>query len=123
WNGSICKDPLGNTYCSGFNSLLSERIRKRKDENIDKELKYSGQNISEIAYLPPCFWSVNLFGKEPIKAVHDNPAAPNLEPIEEELAAQSMYSWPFAVSFTRTQKEHKESGAYPKNLEETRIPR
>lgn len=123
WNGAICKDPENNTYCSGFNSLLSERIRRRKDENMEMEIANKGKSLNEIDYLPPCFWSVNLFGKDPIKAKHDNPAAPSLKPIEEELPARSMYSWPFAVSFTRTKKENQESGAYPKNLEETRIPR
>lgn len=123
WNGSICKDPENNTYCNGFHSLLSERIRKRKDENLADEILHKGKNLKDIDYLPPCFWSINLFGKDPIKVKHDNPAAPQLEPIEETLSAQSMYSWPFAVSFTRSDKEVKESGAYPKNLEETRIPR
>lgn len=123
WNGSICNDPENNNHCSGFHSLLSERIRKRKDENIDKEIEHRGKPLKDIDYLPPCFWSINLFGNDPIKAIHDNPAAPALENIEEELAPKSMYSWPFALSFTRSQKEVAESGAYPKNLEETRIPR
>ena len=123
WNGTICKDPENNTYCNGFHSLLSERIRKRKDENLENEIKYKGQSLKDIDYLPPCFWSVNLFGNDPITARHDNPAARNLKEIEEVLPARSMYSWPFAVSFTRTKKEQQESGAYPKNLEETRIPR
>lgn len=123
WNGSICKDPENNTYCNGFHSLLSERIRKRKDENLDKEIEHKGKPINEIDYLPPCFWSVNLFGNDPIRAKHDNPAAPALEEIQEELSAKSMYSWPFALSFTRSKKEVSESGSYPKNLEETRIPR
>ncbi|WP_150452112.1 ATP-dependent DNA helicase [Arenibacter lacus] len=123
WNGSICIDPENNTYCNGFHSLLSERIRKRKDENLAEEIEYRGKSLNDIDYLPPCFWSINLFGNDPIKAKHDNPAAPNLVPIEEKLPARSMYSWPFAVSFTRSKKEQAESGAYPKNLEETRIPR
>tara|TARA_R110000764_G_scaffold238954_2_gene337082 strand:- start:25564 stop:29550 length:3987 start_codon:yes stop_codon:yes gene_type:complete len=123
WDGSICKDPENNTYCNGFHSLLSERIRKRKDENLEQEILYKGKSLQDIDYLPPCFWSVNLFGNDPIKAKHDNPAAPSLIDIEEKLPARSMYSWPFAVSFTRTKKEQQESGAYPKNLEETRIPR
>ena len=42
WNGTICKDPENNTYCNGFHSLLSERIRKRKDENLENEIKYKG---------------------------------------------------------------------------------
>ena len=123
WNGSICKDPASNTYCSGFNSLLSERIRKRKDQNMESEIKFKGQYIKDIDYLPPCFWSVNLFGKDAIKAKHDNPAAPDLVEIEEELPANAMYSWPFSVSFTRTKNEKNKSGAYPKNLEDVRIPR
>jgi exodeoxyribonuclease V alpha subunit len=123
WNGSICNDPENNTYCNGFHSLLSERIRKRKDENIENEIKYKGQHLNDIDYLPPCFWSINLFGNDPIKVKHDNPAAPNLKIITEELPKNSMYSWPFSVSFSRTQKENSESGAYPKNLEVTRVPR
>jgi exodeoxyribonuclease V alpha subunit len=123
WNGTICKDPESNTYCNGFNSLLSERIRKRKDDNIDAEIQNKGKAIKDIDYLPPCFWSVNLFGKDPMKARHDNPAAPTLIPLEEELPANSMYSWPFAVSFNRTNAEVAKDGAYPRNLEQVRIPR
>lgn len=123
WNGAICKDPENNTYCNGFHSLLSERIRKRKDEGLEQEILNKGKSLNDIDYLPPCFWSVNLFGDESIKVKHDNPAAPSLINIEEELPGHSMYSWPFAVSFTRSKKEQQESGAYPKNLEETRIPR
>lgn len=123
WNGTICKDPENNTYCNGFHSLLSERIRKRKDESLVDEIANKGKALKDIDYLPPCFWSANLFGNDPVKATHDNPAAPGLVNIEEELPARSMYSWPFAVSFTRTKKEQQESGAYPINLEKTRIPR
>ncbi|WP_436516392.1 ATP-dependent DNA helicase [Ekhidna sp. To15] len=123
WNGHICNDPENNTFCNGFNSLLSERIRRRKDENMENELKYKGQSIADIDYQPPCFWSANLFGSTSLNVKHDNPAAPGLELIEEELPKNSMLSWPFAVSFTRTFKEQNESGAYPKNLESVRIPR
>lgn len=31
WNGKVCRDPEGNTYCTGAHSLLSGRIKKRKD--------------------------------------------------------------------------------------------
>ncbi len=124
WNGSVCKDPEGNTYCSGYSSLLSERIRRRKKRNqFEKEIAFKGKSLPEIDYLPPCFWSINLFGEKAIEAVHDNPAAPNLYSIHENLPAKSMYSWPFAISFTRTPTERAESGAYPKNLEYNRIPR
>lgn len=123
WNGRICNDPENNTYCNGFHSLLSERIRRRKDENMDKELANKGKLLSEIDYLPPCFWSTNLFGNDTVNVEHDNPAAPELVHIKDKLPPNSILSWPFSVSFTRTKKEQQESGAYPKNLESVRIPR
>jgi exodeoxyribonuclease V alpha subunit len=123
WNGTICKDPANNTFCNGFNSLLSERIRKRKEENMDQELDNKGMPLNKIDYLPPCFWSANLFGDEKVNITHDNPAASTLIPITSKLPPRSILSWPFAISFTRTTKEQNESGAYPKNLEEVRIPR
>ena len=122
WDGSICKDPLKNRYCSGFHSLLSERLRKRKEKNLEQELAFKGQPITE-EYVPPCFWSVNLFSKQNITVKHDNPADPGLSLIKEELPAQSMFSWPFAVSFTRTNEHMKADGAYPRNLESVRIPK
>lgn len=123
WNGRICEDPANNTYCNGFHSLLSERIRKRKDENMELELLNKGKLLSEIDYLPPCFWSTNLFGDQKVKVKFDNPAASNLIPLNETVPPNSMITWPYSVSFTRTQKEQQESGAYPKNLEAVRIPR
>lgn len=122
WDGSICKEPLKNRFCSGFHSLLSERLRKRKEKSLDKELALKGKQITE-EYIPPCFWSVNLFGKKDLAIKHDNPADPGLTLIDEELPAQSMFSWPFAVSFTRTNEQMKADGAYPRNLESVRIPR
>lgn len=121
WNGTVCNNPLKNRYCSGFNSMLSERLRKRKQNNIENEKLNQGKPIGE--YVPPCFWSINIFGTKDITVKHDNPAEKRLENISEKLPAQSMFSWPFSVAFTRDQKQYKIEGAYPKNLEEVRIPR
>lgn len=121
WNGTICKDPLKNHYCSGFHSLLSDRLRTRKDENINKEVELKGQAITN-KYLPPCFWGVNIFGERALTVLHDNPAEKNLDKIEEMLPPYSLFSWPFAVSFLRDQKLFELNGKYPKNLADTRIP-
>lgn len=121
WNGTLCDNPLRNRYCSGFHSLLSERLRKRKEKQLEKELEFKGQKVTKD-YLPPCFWSINLFGNDNLAVSHDNPAEPNLNDISEELPARSMFSWPFAVSFTRTKEQTKTDGAYPRNLEDVRIP-
>ena len=122
WNGTVCKYPKKNIYCSGFNSLLSERLRKRKQLNIENEINFKGQPITE-EYVPPCFWGINVFGDKAITIQHDNPAEPKLKFIEEDLPAKSLFSWPFAVAFTRDNDHYKIEGAYPKNLEEVRIPR
>jgi len=124
WNGTICNDPDQNYHCSGFNSLLSDRIRREKRKNIDKEREHAGKKISSIDYVPPCFWSVNLFGSDPITVEHFNPAArEELDNIKEELPASSMFSWPYALSFCRSESEKKNYGDYPGNLESVRIPR
>jgi hypothetical protein len=122
WNGHICKDPSANRYCTGFHSLLSDRIRARKLNNIELEKQYQGQNVNDIDYIPPCFWSLNIFGTEIIKVKHDNPAAPDLAKIGEKLPPNSIFSWPFAVSFSRSRQEIERDGAYPANLETIRIP-
>jgi ATP-dependent exoDNAse (exonuclease V) alpha subunit len=122
WNGAVCNNPVKNRYCSGFNSLLSERLRKRKAKNLQSEIDFHGQEITD-KYVPPCFWGINVFGKKQFTVQHDNPAEPKLNHIPEELPAQSLFSWPFAVAFTRDNDQYKIEGAYPKNLEEVRIPR
>lgn len=122
WDGTVCKDPLKNRYCSGFHSMLSERLRKRKEENLESELLHKGQPVTE-EYLPPCFWSINIFGKRDLKVQHDNPAEPRLKFIKESLPAHSMFSWPFAIAFTRTREQTQSDGAYPRNLETVRIPK
>lgn len=122
WNGHVCNSPENNNYCDGLHSLLSERLRKRKEENIEKEIEHQGKPLNG-EYLPPCFWGINIFGKENLKIVHDNPADKNLDLIKEELPKNSLFSWPFAVSFSRSADEQKIDGAYPKNLENVRIPK
>ena len=127
WNGAICNDPTNNIYCNGYNSLLSERLRRRKDTERESKPEYAGQSFDKIyketGYLPPCFWSINAFGKSSFQIEHDNPAEPKLTNIKEELPGHSVFSWPFAVSFNRDFKVISTDGAYPRNLEEVRIDR
>jgi ATP-dependent exoDNAse (exonuclease V) alpha subunit len=89
---------------------------------MDNELTYSSRPVSE-EYVPPCFWGINVFGENKFTVTHDNPAEPRLNHIPEGLPARSVFSWPFAVAFTRDKDQYRIEGAYPKNLEEVRIPR
>ena len=66
WNGKICKNPSGNVYCIDNYSLLSSRIQRRR--NIEIEEKFKEMSISEVknntGYVPPCYWCINILGKE-----------------------------------------------------------
>jgi exodeoxyribonuclease V alpha subunit len=126
WNGCICKEPAENIYCNGYKSLLSERLRKRKDVEIECNPDHVGQSIDKVfeetGYIPPCFWSINAFSDKSYTIEHDNPAEPALKNIPEALPSHSIFSWPFAVSFNRDPKLESIEGAYPRGLEEIRIP-
>lgn len=122
WNGTVCKDPSSNRFCNGYHSLLSERLRIDKEKNMQNELDNAGKALSDIDYLPPCYWSVNINGEKPIDILHFNPAAKELDKIHETLQDHSMFSWAFAISFNRTKKQMDFEGAYPANLDNVRIP-
>ena len=97
WNGRICKDPTTNVHCVGEHSLLSTRVRTRRNLEIEnKEICRDAIPNPDVLgdYLPPCFWSINAFSPSGISVVHDNPAASEFPQIKEELPAYSVISWP-----------------------------
>jgi len=125
WNGRICSAPAANTYCIGEQSLLSDRIRTRRNLELEdrQDVRGSIPNLQLLGeYLPPCFWSINAFSAEPLSVVHDNPAAPNFPKIKELLPPYSVFSWPFKLSFVRTKDEDRQYGKYyPQAIFEPRI--
>ena len=127
WNGHVCQDPEKNIFCSGYHSLLSDRIRRNKEILLETEKKYAGKPVElmykETGEIPPCFWSINAFGKSKLTAKHVNPAAKKLDAIEEDLPPFSMFSWPFGFSFVRDNDEYNEYGKYPSNLDNVRAPK
>jgi hypothetical protein len=125
WNGHICSTPAANTYCIGEQSLLSNRIRTRRNLELEDRQDVRGEIPDPHllgGYLPPCFWSINALSSEPLGVVHDNPAAPEFPKIEELLPPYSVFSWPFKLSFVRTQDEQRQYGKYyPQTIFEPRI--
>lgn len=104
WNGAICRTPADNDYCVGEFSLLSDRIRRRRDLEVEAKPACSGckADASELGeYQPPCFWSINTFGPETLTFKHDNPIAQDFPTIDQELPPYSMISWPFRLSFVK----------------------
>jgi exodeoxyribonuclease V alpha subunit len=47
WNGAVCCDPKANTYCVGTHSLLSGRIEKKR--NLDVETKNAAKPACSLA--------------------------------------------------------------------------
>lgn len=122
WNGKICKSPELNEYCVGDFSLLSNRLKTRRD--LDKECSAlcRGSRPNTKDYLPPCFWSLNIHSDEALEVAHDNPAAEKFEHITETLAPHSFFTWPFKLAFVKDRDDQAKYGKYyPKAIFERRI--
>ncbi|MCD6590522.1 MAG: hypothetical protein J7K72_00960, partial [Candidatus Aenigmarchaeota archaeon] len=121
WNGKICKNPSENVYCVDNYSLLSSRIQRRR--NVEIEEKFKERPISEVKdnsnYIPPCYWCINILGKEEYGIEDIHPFGDtwdkfsNVPPLSESLKPFSIFTWNFKLSFTTT-------GAYkyPPDLED-----
>lgn len=71
WNGHVCKNPKANTYCVGQFSYPGQMINERRD--LDWEEAHQGSGCSGLDHVPPCVYSLNAFGREPIKGFADPP--------------------------------------------------
>jgi exodeoxyribonuclease V alpha subunit len=124
WNGRVCNDPRGNTYCTGAHSLLSGRIEKKK--NTELEEQKHGQVIRgnfDPSSVPPCFWSINAFGSAGFKVEHQHAFTKDEAPIStvsDQVKPYSVFTWPFKLSFVHGNEQKKKHGNYPPDLD-TRI--
>lgn len=119
WNGRICKDPSGNVYCVGNHSLLSARIARNRDEELEK--KYAGSSVDEVpnGYVPPCFYSLNAYSNTSMKVRHAHPFKnAKADPIEDALNEHSVFTWPFRLAYNHSSKKKKMEGTYPPDLED-----
>ena len=125
WNGRICENPRENVYCIDNYSLLSARIQRRR--NIDIEEKYRGKPISEIKkdYTPPCYWCINALGEKKYKVKDPHPLGDkgtgiwkklrtDVPPLKEELKPFSIFTWNFKIPYVNKPA----AGGYPPDLEE-----
>lgn len=117
WNGLICKDPENNVYCDGIHSLLSARIQRNKDTELEKV--HPSVRIDDIEnYTPPCFWSCNAFSDNSYDVKIEHPFENvKTEPIPDTLKANSIYTWPFRLSINHNREKFLREGKYPPDLE------
>jgi exodeoxyribonuclease V alpha subunit len=71
WNGHICSKPADNVYCVGPSSYPGEMIAENR--NIDYERKHAGQPCAALTDPPPCVYSINAFGRQPITGYSEPP--------------------------------------------------
>ena len=116
WNGRVCNNPQSNAkYCAGNMSLLSPRIQKLI--NVELEQKYKNSKVEELykkeKYVPPCWWSINLSGETEFDLEDPHPyvysskkfgadfkkRVPALKLVVKKAAA---WTWNFRLSFNRS---------------------
>jgi len=111
WDGGICRDPERNVYCTGNYSLLSPRIQRRI--NLDIEDKYKNQRISvskkERNYVPPCYWCINALGNEEYLIEDQHPFGDAggrasgrfkvVPPLKYKLKESSVFTWNFRIGY------------------------
>jgi len=124
WNGRICKNPASNVYCRGNYSLLSSRIQRRI--NLEVEEKHRGESLCKLSetYVPPCFWCINAFGENECSIKDPHPFS-DLEwlkdkfkvvpPLNVDIIKYSLFTWCFSLSFA---EEGSPEGRYPADLKE-----
>jgi exodeoxyribonuclease V alpha subunit len=116
WDGQICQDPETNTYCVGAHSLLSGRIEKKRKLEFETSKKGSPVASLDPADNPPCYWSINAFGKSPIKVIHRHAFQSIKDEIKDILKPYSVFTWPFRLSFVHNSDNQKKRGNYPPDL-------
>lgn len=71
WNGKICQDPTNNTYCTAPCSHPNNIAEKAHVKYTD-EPQYAGHECGPLfhnqGYIPPCSYSVNVFGEKVTRA-------------------------------------------------------
>jgi exodeoxyribonuclease V alpha subunit len=73
WNGHICNDPKSNTYCCGRYSYPGDVISQERNLEWESKPEIKGKHCSKLSEIPPCAYSINAFGLEPIKAIAKPP--------------------------------------------------
>ena len=119
WDGKVCCNPEGNTYCTGAHSLLSGRIEKKKNAEFESREGVKGEYVSKNfnpANVPPCYWSVNAFGDQEFKVEHRHAFSSIPYAIKDIVKKNSVITWPFKLSFVHEEKKKKIHGNYPPDL-------
>ena len=113
WNGKVCSNPEGNTYCTGAHSLLSGRIEKRKQTDVEQKLKNKSiRGNFDPLNVPPCYWSINAFSNQDFPVKHHHAFNWVKHTIDDTVKPNSVFTWPFKLSFVHGEDKQKVHGNY-----------
>ncbi len=100
WNGRICKNPAANTFCVGSHSYPGNYIFKRRC--LEWENSNAGTKCNDLERIPPCSFSINMFGDEEVTAEADPPDFfnDNTEKRQWILPPATVSIWPYEAMYT-----------------------
>ena len=101
WNGRICRRPACNTYCVGSHSFPGDLIARERNVTLEEE--HAGQAVSRLRNrdLPPCIYSINAFGSEPITGYSNPPdfLSDGARRTEWDIPPASVCVWPYEAMY------------------------
>lgn len=107
WNGHICRNPAGNTFCVGSRSYPGESIAEERD--LEWETANAGRPCESVDAMPPCSWSINAFGKKRLRAYADAPDffASGTPRREWDVPASTVCLWPYEEMYGQELRDGK----------------
>jgi exodeoxyribonuclease V alpha subunit len=121
WDGTVCRDPAANSYCTGSHSLLSERLARNRRLDMEQEMAKEGKQLDAALpdYLPPCYWTSCAFAPGKTTIVHRHPFKQyqDTKRISGTLKRGSVFTWPFRLSMAHTQAAVNKHGKYFADLD------
>lgn len=93
WNGTVCRDPEANVYCS-----VHDHIRDRKNDEL--QMQFAGRKLNEIQFRPPCNRDPAAWSPQGYEIRHDDPLEwRNLAGAVEDLPPYSVSTSPYGHMF------------------------
>ena len=101
WNGRICRKPAANNFCIGQHSYPGDKIKSTRDLDWERSKAVAGKPCSSLNRIPPCIYSINAFGPDPLTACDDPPDFFKTgSRTSWELPAATVCTWPYEAMYS-----------------------